>query len=414
MTRLVVENISKSYPSSGGGWRVFWSALVNAGAVSGSETILQDISFSVAPGESLALLGRNGAGKSTLLKILTRATPATSGSVMNDGRTTALIELGLGMNAELTGRENALMGCQIQDLNDPLEQLVEEIHAFSELENWFDRPVRLYSSGMHMRLAFSIATVRRPDILIVDEAFAVGDLHFQHKSTDIIQRYRDGGTSLLLVSHDLAAVKQLCDRALLLEKGRILKEGDVVDVADYYFAMITQAEEKSRITIEKTEQGLTRTHSGSGEVTLDRARLLNNEGREIDTVVSGDEMVIALEATAHGDEIYPCVGFMVRDRLGTEVFGYNTERIGMNCKEPLARGQKLALQFSFRANLGRGSYNVALAVQDERNPGKHYVWTEKRLVFNVIEDEHFRFEGLSRLPIRIESERFEPECLSVQ
>ena len=106
---------------------MFWSALVNAGAISGSETILQDISFSVAPGESLALLGRNGAGKSTLLKILTRATPATSGSVMNNGRTTALIELGLGMNAELTGRENALMGCQIQDLNDPLEQLVEEI-----------------------------------------------------------------------------------------------------------------------------------------------------------------------------------------------------------------------------------------------------------------------------------------------
>lgn len=414
MTRLVVENVSKSYPARQGGWRVFWNALVKPGAMAGSETVLKDISFSVAPGESLAILGRNGAGKSTLLRILTRATPLSSGSVINNGRITALIELGLGINTELTGRENARTGCQIQGLNDPLEQLVEEIHAFSELENWFDRPVRLYSSGMHMRLAFSIATVRRPDILIVDEAFAVGDLHFQHKSTEIIQRYRESGTSLLLVSHDLAAVKQLCDRALLLEKGRILTEGSAIDVADYYFAMITQQEEEARITVEKTEHGLTRTNSGTGEVVLDKVTLLNSEGREIDTVVSGEEMVIALEATAHGDEIYPCVGFMVRDRLGTEVFGYNTERIGMICKEPLSRGQSFALKFSFRANLGRGSYNVALAIHDERNPGKRYVWSEKRLIFNVIEDEHFQFEGLSRLPICVESESYEPHRQSAQ
>lgn len=414
MTRLVVENVSKSYPSSQGGWRVFWNALVKPGAMAGSEMVLKDISFSIAPGESLAILGRNGAGKSTLLRILTRATPLSSGSVINNGRITALIELGLGINAELSGRENARTGCQVQGLNDPLEQLVEEIHAFSELENWFDRPVRLYSSGMHMRLAFSIATVRRPDILIVDEAFAVGDLHFQHKSTEIIQRYRESGTSLLLVSHDLAAVKQLCDRALLLEQGRILTEGSVIDVADYYFAMITQQEEEARITVEETEHGLTRTNSGTGEVVLDKVTLLNNEGREIDTVVSGEELVIALEATAHGDEIYPCVGFMVRDRLGTEVFGYNTERIGMICKEPLSRGQSFALKFSFRANLGRGSYNVALAIHDERNPGKRYVWSEKRLIFNVIEDENFQFEGLSRLPVCVESESYEPHRQSAQ
>jgi lipopolysaccharide transport system ATP-binding protein len=414
MTRLIVDNICKSYPSSQGGWRLFWDTLVNSGVVAGTETVLKDISFTVEPGESLAILGRNGAGKSTLLRILTRATMPSSGTVINYGRITALIELGLGMNPELSGRENARIGCQIQGLDDPLEQLVSEIHAFSELDNWFDRPVRLYSSGMHMRLAFSIAIVRQPDILIVDEAFAVGDLHFQHKSTDIIQKYRSSGTSLLLVSHDIAAVKRLCDRALLLEGGSILKEGSVVDVADYYFAMITQQEVQSEITVEKTEQGLTRTNSGTGEVVLDKVRLLNKEGREVDSVVSGEEMVIALEATAHGDEIYPCVGFMLRDRLGTEVFGYNTELIGMISKEPLSRGQRLTLQFSFRANLGRGSYNVALAVHDERNPAKRYVWSEKQLVFNVTQDDSFQFLGLSRLPVSVVCERFEPESTSIQ
>lgn len=414
MKRLIVEKVSKSYPPSQGGWRLLWNTLMNSGVMSGKETVLEDISFTVAPGESLAILGRNGAGKSTLLRILTRATLPSSGTVYSNGRITALIELGLGMNPELSGRENARIGCQIQDLEDPLEQLVSEIHSFSELEAWFDRPVRLYSTGMHMRLAFSIATVRRPDILIVDEAFAVGDLHFQHKSTEIIQRFRESGTSLLLVSHDIAAVKRLCDRALLLEGGLILKEGSVADVADYYFAMITQQEQQSRITVEKTEEGLTRTNSGTGEVVLDKVRLLDKEGREIDSVVSGEEMVIDIEATVHGDEIYPCVGFMLRDRLGTEVFGYNTERIGMISKEPLKRGQRLNLQFSFRANLGRGSYNVALAVHDERNPAKRYVWSEKQLVFNVTQDDNFKFLGLNRLPISVTCERFEPERISVQ
>jgi lipopolysaccharide transport system ATP-binding protein len=414
MTRLAVKRISKSYPRSQGGWRLFWNALVNSGVVAGSEVVLKDISFTVAPGESLAILGRNGAGKSTLLRILTRTTLPSSGTVTSNGRITALIELGLGMNPELTGRENARIGCQIQGLNDPLEQLVSEIHSFSELENWFDRPVRLYSTGMQMRLAFSIAIVRQPDILIVDEAFAVGDLHFQHKSTEIIQRYRASGTSLLLVSHDIAAVKRLCDRALLLEDGCLLKEGSVVDVADYYFAMVTQQEEQSRITVEETEQGLKRTHSGTGEVVLDKVRLLNSEGREVDSVASGEELIIALEATAQGDEIYPCVGFMLRDRLGTEVFGYNTERIGMVSKEPLSRGQRLELRFSFRANLGRGSYNVALAVHDERNPAKRYVWSEKQLVFRVTQDDNFQFEGLNRLPVSVTCERFEPARISVQ
>ena len=414
MPRLIVENISKSYPSSQGGWRLFWNTLVHSGVVAGTETVLKDISFTVEPGESLAILGRNGAGKSTLLRILTRATLPSGGTVMSNGRITALIELGLGMNPELSGRENARTGCQIQGLEDPLEQLVSEIHVFSELESWFDRPVRLYSTGMQMRLAFSIAIVRQPDILIVDEAFAVGDLHFQHKSTEIIQRYRTSGTSLLLVSHDIAAVKRLGDRALLLEAGHILKEGSVVDVADYYFAMITQQEEKSRITVEETEEGLTRTNSGTGEVVLDKVRLLNKEGREIDSVVSGEEIVIALEATVQGDNIYPCIGFMLRDRLGTEVFGYNTERFGMVSKEPLNHGQKLMLEFTFRANLGRGSYNVALAVHDERDPAKRYVWSEKQLIFNVTQDGDFQFEGLNRLPVSVRCERFEPERISVQ
>ncbi|MBU1137462.1 MAG: ABC transporter ATP-binding protein, partial [Proteobacteria bacterium] len=197
--------------------------------------VLRNLSFEVNDGESLGIIGVNGAGKSTLLKLLTRTSAPSEGSVEISGRVSALLELGMGFHQDFTGRVNALMTCQMMGYSsEEAHGLIEEIREFSELGDYLDQPVRVYSTGMQVRLAFSAATVTRPEILIVDEALSVGDAYFQHKCIRRIREYREQGTTLLFVSHDPGAVKSLCNRAILLDGGAIIKDGAPDSVLDYY------------------------------------------------------------------------------------------------------------------------------------------------------------------------------------
>ncbi|MEI6181414.1 MAG: ATP-binding cassette domain-containing protein, partial [Chloroflexales bacterium] len=174
----------------------------------------------------VGIVGINGAGKSTLLKMITGTTQPSAGSVHMTGRVAALLELGMGFHPDFTGRQNALMAGQLLGLSThEIEQLMPEIEAFAEIGEYLDQPVRVYSSGMQMRLAFSVATARRPDILIVDEALSVGDAYFQHKSFERIRAYGKQGTTLLIVSHDKGSIQGICDRAILLDAGRLSMEG---------------------------------------------------------------------------------------------------------------------------------------------------------------------------------------------
>src|SRR5450755_346142 len=180
--------------------------------------VLKDVNFHVAVGEAVGIIGINGAGKSTLLKLITGTAAPTAGSIAMTGRAVALLELGMGFHPDFTGRQNAFMAGQLIGLRtEEIEAITPEIEAFAEIGDYIDQPVRVYSSGMQMRLAFSVATVKRPDILIVDEALSVGDAYFQHKSFERIREFKRQGTTLLLVSHDKTAIQSICDRAILLD-----------------------------------------------------------------------------------------------------------------------------------------------------------------------------------------------------
>ena len=237
MTLLRVTNLGKAYR----GYRSEWQRIARWFYLpvrpSEEHWVLKGISFSIERGEAVGIVGQNGAGKSTLLKMITGTLQPTQGSVQVGGRIAAILELGMGFNPELTGRQNVyhaggLMGFGRQQI----DSVIGEIEAFAEIGTYFDEPVRTYSSGMQVRVAFSVATAFRPDILIVDEALSVGDARFQHKCMQRIRRYQQEGMSLLLVSHAPDTIRMFCQRGIYIKDGAIEKIGDAASVMDYYQA----------------------------------------------------------------------------------------------------------------------------------------------------------------------------------
>ena len=231
---LIVSNVGKSYKKYSGKWARVAEWLTGKDQHQ-KKWVLDDINFVVNPGEAVGIIGVNGAGKSTLLKIVTGTTEPSRGFVKMQGRVAAMLELGMGFHPDFTGRQNAVMAGQLLGISTiEINACMPAIEQFAEIGDYIDRPVRTYSSGMQMRLAFSVATAVRPDILIVDEALSVGDAYFQHKSFNRIREFREQGTTLLIVSHDRSAIQSLCDRAILLESGRVAKDGPPEEVMDYY------------------------------------------------------------------------------------------------------------------------------------------------------------------------------------
>ena len=285
MGSITVHSLGKAYKQYQGRWgRLTEWLLFGAVARHRLKWVLRDISFSVRPGEAVGIIGINGAGKSTLLKLITGTTQATVGSVQMTGRVAALLELGIGFHPDFTGRQNAIMAGQLLGTStSQMNDLMPEIESFAEIGDYIDQPVRVYSSGMQMRLAFSVATAIRPDILIVDEALSVGDDYFQHKSFDRIRTFREQGTTLLMVSHDKVAIQSICDRAILLNSGQIAMEGPPEAVMDYYNAMLAQRQTTAVHCIQRTD-GKVQTISGSGEAQILDVSLLHTSGKEADVV----------------------------------------------------------------------------------------------------------------------------------
>ncbi|MGZ8947856.1 MAG: ABC transporter ATP-binding protein, partial [Methylococcaceae bacterium] len=241
--QLQVQDLGKSYRYWGGEWRRVISWFITSVKPREEHWVLKGVNFSVRPGEAVGIVGQNGAGKSTLLELITGITRPTQGQVLLQGRVAAILELGMGFSPDLTGRENAwhsagLMGYSQADI----KRVMPEIEAFAEIGEYFDQPIRTYSSGMQMRVAFSVATAFRPDLLIIDEALSVGDSYFQHKSFDRIRQFKDEGVSIMFVTHSMGDVRTLCDRVILLDKGMVLKDGQPDEVVDYYNALIAEKE----------------------------------------------------------------------------------------------------------------------------------------------------------------------------
>jgi lipopolysaccharide transport system ATP-binding protein len=355
--------------------------------------VMQDVSFTVQPGEAVGIIGINGAGKSTLLKMITGTTQPTAGSVRITGRVAALLELGMGFHPDFTGRQNAFMAGQLLGYTvEDIARLMPEIEAFAEIGDYIDQPVRVYSSGMQMRLAFSVATARRPDVLIVDEALSVGDAYFQHKSFDRIREFGKQGTTLLIVSHDKGAIQGICDRAILLNAGRMAMQGDPEAVMDYYNAMLADHQNQS-VRQEVSEEGKVQTISGTGLARVVQLELLNEDGKPIE--IAGVGWQVSLKVTVVASVPLPklVLGFMIKDRLGLPIYGTNTDLKGMPLLD-VQVGKVYTFSFSFSMILGPGSYSVAVALtSSDTHLIDNYEWRDQALVFSVVNMNHEHFAG---------------------
>lgn len=404
MGTLVVTNVGKAYKRYPGKWAraLEW---ITGRPRHDKTWVLRDISFTINPGEAVGIIGVNGAGKSTLLKIITGTTQATTGSVSIQGRVAALLELGMGFHPDFTGRQNAFMAGQLLGLHaDEISACMPAIEAFAEIGDYIDQPVRMYSSGMQIRLAFSVATAVRPDILIVDEALSVGDAYFQHKSFSRIREFREQGTTLLIVSHDRSSIQSLCDRAILLERGFVIKDGNPEEVMDFYNAIIAERE-NATVEVKRLEDGRAQTSSGTGEARVESIALLNEDDEAVEFINVGQPVRLKVEIRIHADLPELVFGYMIKDRLGQPVFGTNTHHLGVDMSH-LAKGDRLTLRFSFPANIGLGSYSVSTALHiADTHLAANYEWRDLALMFNVVNLNRNQFVGVSWIPPQVEYQR---------
>jgi len=351
--------------------------------------VLRDVDLQIRAGESVGIIGHNGAGKSTLLKIITGTTQPSSGRVEVSGRVAALLELGMGFHPEFSGRQNAYMAGQLLGYSNPeVAARMSDIESFAEIGDYIDQPVRTYSSGMQVRLAFSVATCIRPDILIVDEALSVGDAYFQAKSFARIRQFRDEGTTLLFVSHAPAAIKTLCNRAILLDHGGVLRDGAPDDVLDYYNAIVARREAENAIRVAESESGKKVTRSGSRDVNIVKVELLDARGNSARAVRAGEPAEILLEVQVERAVPELTAGILIRDVLGNDVFGTNTFHHDQMIVRP-ASGSAYRIRCRIDSlALGRGSYSISAALHSrDTHIDNNYDWWDRAVVFQIVPGE---------------------------
>jgi ABC-type polysaccharide/polyol phosphate transport system ATPase subunit len=334
---------------------------------------LKDVSFAVERGKTVSIIGPNGSGKSTALKLITHILEPTSGQVVVQGRVSALIELGAGFHPDLTGRENVyLNGSLLGFSRDEMRAKFDRIVEFSELEKFIDVPIKHYSSGMHMRLGFAVAIHVDPDILLIDEILAVGDQAFQNKCLGKIGELKSQGVTIVFVSHDLEAVRNLCPSAIWLENGVIQESGTTERVIDSYLNSVTAALPSSIPTLGGKEGGRlsrerpTRDNEnrwGSGEVEITEVRFLDAQGRERRAFKTGEKMVVRLSYQAHTEVKQPVFGLAIYASDGVQVNGPNTKLSGYVVESVKGSGEIDYIVDMLP--LLEGSYELSAVVYDQ-------------------------------------------------
>jgi lipopolysaccharide transport system ATP-binding protein len=341
---------------------------------------LRDISVEVARGEMLALIGPNGCGKSTLLQIVSGILQPTTGRVVTRGRIAALLELGAGFNPEFTGRENVYLNGEIMGLSRvEIDKAMPSIEAFAEIGEFMERPVKEYSSGMYVRLAFSTAIHVDPEILIVDEALAVGDAVFANRCVRKFQELRERKITVLFVSHDLGLVKQLSDRAILLLHGRIEAEGSPKDVINRYIGLVLERQASQN---QKEERLPASFRHGDGTSEILTVQILNGRGEETACVASGEPVTVRVRSRFHKPQSQPMVGILIRTRIGMDVYGTNTriEQIELGDFQP---GDELEVDFRIECWLTPQPYTLTVATQSA--DGSSHDWLDDAIAFEVVD-----------------------------
>ena len=358
---------------------------------------LRNVNLQVRRGETLGVVGPNGSGKSTLLQIVSGILPPTSGRVATEGRIAALLELGAGFNPDFTGRENVFLNGEILGLTRAeVQEAFPKIAAFADIGDFIDRPVKEYSSGMYVRLAFSTAIHVNPDILIVDEALAVGDAIFSHRCIRKFEELKARNVTVLFVSHDLGLVKQLADRAVLMVNGRVDCEGAPKEVVNRYVGLVLGREKE----IAAGERARPSFRHGDGTSRILNVEMLDGEGRPAATLRSGEPVLVRLTARFERDIDQVVAGMLIRNRLGVDVFGTNT-RIEGHRLGPFRSGDTLQVQFAFDCRLTRQEYTLTIATQNW--DGTSQDWLDDVLAFTVIDARDTA--GMVKLDTRIQWQR---------
>jgi lipopolysaccharide transport system ATP-binding protein len=360
---------------------------------------LRDFSFAVEKGEAVGIIGQNGSGKSTLLKLLAGLTRPSEGSVRVEGRVGSLIELGTGFNPEFSGRVNARLNAALLGVSpEQFDAKFPEIEKFAAIGDFLDRPIKTYSTGMQVRLAFSVAIAVEPEVLLIDEALAVGDLLFQQKCFQRLKLLRERGVTLVMVTHDLSAVKNFCDRAYLLDKGQCLAAGPTAAVVDDYNALIQKR------ALAGTEREIVSTTTalqpaprhGSFEAVITGIELLDAHGQRAEALTAGADGVIRVQVAFLDEITDPVVGILIRDRLTNAVFGTNTHLHHLHPGR-LLPGESLEARFTMPFDLGPAEYSITAAVHTGGATFEDcFDWADNLLAFRILPTEP-GFIGTARL-----------------
>lgn len=384
---------------------------------------LRDVSFSIGRGETVGIIGRNGSGKSTLLQMICGTVSPTCGGVSTSGRVAALLELGAGFNTEFTGRENVLLNAAILGFpRDAIEERMTEVLAFSELGEFLDQPVKTYSSGMYARLAFSIAIHVDPEILIVDEALAVGDSRFVAKCMRRIKEIQGQGAAILFVSHDVGSVRTLCERAIWLDKGRLVEDGDVFPITGKFMEFMFKDDESEEQALrdeiranqdtETSTDGIQSaistelsnsltegtgyaldarpvTHWGSRKGVILSASVCDERGTRRDVIAWGKQIQIVIDVCVPADlpREHLSIAFSIKDLKGTDLIVSTTHDRNIIA---LPEQERFTVRFQMVNFLVTGKFLLVAAVENRQHRDIHYYeYLEGAHYFSSLADEHF-------------------------
>jgi lipopolysaccharide transport system ATP-binding protein len=367
---------------------------------------LQDVSFEIRPGEVVGVIGRNGAGKSTLLKILARITEPTTGQVVLSGRVRSLLEIGTGFHPELTGRENVFLNGAILGMRRAeIQRKFDEIVAFAEVERFLDTPVKHYSTGMYLRLAFAVAAHLEPEILLVDEVLAVGDAAFQRKCLGKMGDVAKTGRTILLVSHNMGAVTSICERGLVLEAGHMVFSGPAIEAVALYFNQFGGAAEP--------QVAERRDRTGSGEVRLTGFGIENDKGERLEAIRNGETVRLVFEYETRDGRAARNVEFqiVVRTESGELLFQFGTRFCGQKFTEIPGWG-RLVCELR-RFPLVPGRYRLDAYLEADSTPSDYVLWLT---ALSVVDGDYYGsgyrvFEKESRFLVdgRVDCEGFDAE-----
>jgi lipopolysaccharide transport system ATP-binding protein len=362
---------------------------------------VRNVYLDIAHGSTVGIIGENGAGKSTLLKLLTGITTPTTGQVQVNGRVASLLELGAGFHPEFSGRENIYLNCSILGMADEeIEERLPSIIEFSELGDFIERPVKTYSSGMYVRLGFSVASSVDPDILIIDEALSVGDEHFKGKCTNRLNEFREKGKTTIFVSHDMGAVKSMCQWVVLLGQGEVLEQGAAEVVADEY---LKRAHERGNERLSAYNRGTSEyPRWGTGEIETTEVELFGDGSESTHVFRPGEPFRVRIRWKAHGDVAAPVFGLGLYRSDGTYVNGSNHHwRREPIVLENVSKGEEGEVEMVFeRLPLLQGQYYLTCFLYDHSKASPTAIdHREHAVTFEVIDADHMQ-HGMLLLPTR--------------